>query len=85
MASILVSAITILGAILVFIYAYSFLQFMLTITKCPDCGRIMQRVIYTELADEKNKQVVTECRFCTAKHIRKVGDVPMRRKDTLYP
>ncbi|PWK08426.1 hypothetical protein [Tumebacillus permanentifrigoris] len=85
MASILVSAIAILGAFLVFIYAYSFLQFMLTITKCPDCGRIMQRVIYTELADEKKKQVVTECRFCTAKRIRKVSEIPLRRKDTLYP
>ncbi|MBL0388330.1 hypothetical protein JJB07_17130 [Tumebacillus sp. ITR2] len=85
MASILVSAIAILGAFLVFIYAYSFLQFMLTITKCPDCGRIMQRVIYTELANEQKKQVVTECNFCTSKRIRKLNEVPQRRKDTLYP
>lgn len=45
----------------------------------------MQRVVYTELTGDQKKQVVTECNFCTSKRIRKLGERPQYRKDTLYP
>ena len=84
MAQLIIGAIAIIAVVLMVTYAYSFLHYLLTITKCPDCGRIMQRVVYTELADERNKKVVNECCFCHDKRIRK-GSVPQYSKRTLYP
>jgi len=84
MASTIISAIAIIAAVIILIYGYTFLQFMLTLSKCPDCGRIMQRVLYTNLQDEQ-KHVANECQFCQAKRIRK-GVTPAHvRKRTLYP
>ena len=84
MAHLIMSGLLLLAVIMAFIYAYYLLQMMLTITKCPDCGRIMQKVLYTEWADDKKEKVVYECRFCSHKRIRK-GNVQNGRRFTLYP
>jgi hypothetical protein len=84
MAHLIMSAILLLAVILAFSYAYYLMQLLLTITKCPDCGRIMQKVIYREGPDGQPDRVMYECRFCQAKRIRK-GNVPAGRKFTLYP
>lgn len=85
MAHLIMSGLFLLAVIMAFIYAYYLLQMMLTITKCPDCGRIMQKVLYTEWADDKQEKVVYECRFCQAKRIRKGGHTGKGRRHTLYP
>lgn len=80
----IMSAVAIIAILVLFTYAYSFLHFMLTLSKCPDCGRIMQRVLYTDVADEAKKRVVTECQFCQAKSIRKRTAAQVHKR-TLYP
>ncbi|ASS76067.1 hypothetical protein CIG75_14625 [Tumebacillus algifaecis] len=85
MAHLIMSAIALIAVILAFSYAYYLLHLLLTITKCPDCGRIMQKVMYTELSEDKEqKQVLYECRFCQSKRIKK-SSMPRGRKFTLYP
>jgi hypothetical protein len=85
MAHWIMSGFLLLAVIMAFIYAYDLLHMMLTITKCPDCGRIMQKVLYTEWADDGRESVVYECRFCQAKRIRKGGPFGKGRRHTLYP
>jgi DNA-directed RNA polymerase subunit RPC12/RpoP len=85
MAHWILSAAIIIAVLILFALSYSFLQFLLTIAKCPDCGRIMQKVVYTDLMDEENKTIVNECRFCQSKRFKK-GQLPItHRKHTLYP
>jgi DNA-directed RNA polymerase subunit RPC12/RpoP len=85
MAHLIMSAIALIAVILAFSYAYYLLHLMLTITKCPDCGRIMQKVMYTELSEDgEQRQVLYECRFCQSKRIKK-SSLPRGRKYTLYP
>lgn len=84
MSQLLLGVLAIIVVILISTYAYNCLHLLLTITKCPDCGRIMQKVIYTDSADEKKKQISYECKFCQAKRIKKVRDQNVR-KNTLYP
>ncbi|ARU62056.1 hypothetical protein CBW65_14350 [Tumebacillus avium] len=85
MAHLIMSAIALIAVILAFSYAYYLLHLLLTITKCPDCGRIMQKVMYTELSEDgEQKQVLYECRFCQSKRIKK-SSMPRGRKFTLYP
>jgi hypothetical protein len=83
MAHLILSAIAIIAVTLAFTYAYYLLHLFLTITKCPDCNRIMQKVVYHDEADDKKRHVRYECRFCQAKRIKK-ANVP-GRKFTLYP
>ncbi|TCP53346.1 hypothetical protein EV586_10679 [Tumebacillus sp. BK434] len=85
MAHLIMSAIALIAVVLAFSYAYYLLHLLLTITKCPDCGRIMQKVMYTELSEDgEQKQVLYECRFCQSKRIKK-SSMPRGRKFTLYP
>ncbi|MGZ4112405.1 MAG: hypothetical protein ACXVP5_08225 [Tumebacillaceae bacterium] len=84
MSQLVLGAIALIVVILVCTYAYNCLHLLLTITKCPDCGRIMQKVLYTDWADEKKKQISYECKFCQAKRIKKIRDQKGRKK-TLYP
>ncbi|MFC4768624.1 hypothetical protein [Effusibacillus consociatus] len=78
----LIAAFCLLTIILGGTYLYYLAHLMLTITKCPDCGRIMQKVLYTEWEDSEERQIVYECRFCQAKRIR-----PLYRgkRFTMYP
>ncbi|MFD2171071.1 hypothetical protein [Tumebacillus lipolyticus] len=85
MTNLIISAIALIVVILAFSYAYYLFHLLLTITKCPDCGRIMQKVMYTELLEDKEqRQVLYECRFCQSKRIKK-SSLPRGRKFTLYP
>ncbi|TCS70344.1 hypothetical protein EDD64_13323 [Effusibacillus lacus] len=63
-------------------YLYYLAHLILTITKCPDCGRIMQKVLYTEWNDSEDSHIVYECRFCQAKRIRPLNK---GKKFTMYP
>lgn len=88
MAHWIMSAIAIIAIILAFSYSYYLLHLLLTITKCPDCGRIMQRVKYTtERVESEQSRITYECRFCQAKRIKKgsTAGMPKERKLTLYP
>ncbi|GIM44737.1 hypothetical protein DNHGIG_02860 [Collibacillus ludicampi] len=69
-------------AVLASSYIYFLLQMFLTITKCPECGRIMQKVLYTESSEEKSYQIHYECRFCQGKRIRPIH---RGKKLTMYP
>lgn len=63
-------------------YLYYLAYLMLTITKCPDCGRIMQKVLYTGADETEDEVVVYECRFCQSKRIRPLYK---GKKFTMYP
>jgi hypothetical protein len=63
-------------------YLYYLAHLIVTITKCPDCGRIMQKVMYLETEDNEQKHIVYECRFCQAKRIRPVY---RGKRFTMYP
>lgn len=63
-------------------YLYYLAQLIVTITKCPECGRIMQKVMYVELEEKGEKHIVYECQFCQAKRIRPVY---RGKKFTMYP
>ncbi|MDB5083208.1 MAG: hypothetical protein JWN30_94 [Bacilli bacterium] len=53
-----------------------------SITKCPDCGRIMQHVLYTENEGFGHQQIQLECPFCQSKQIRRIQ---RGKKLTMYP
>jgi ribosomal protein L37AE/L43A len=77
--------VTILGVglgLLAVPYAYYLLRVLFMITKCPHCGRIMQKVVYTYDIGTVKRRIVYECRFCESKYLK-----PSQRgkKVTLYP
>lgn len=63
-------------------YLYYLAHLLLTIAKCPECGRIMQKVMYTEWDERAERHIVYECQFCQAKRIRPVH---RGKKFTMYP
>lgn len=63
-------------------YFYKVLLTLLTITKCPDCGRIMQKVIYGRGEGEEGQTIGYECRFCQE---RRIGPFHRGKKLTMYP
>lgn len=78
----IVAAVCLVTIVLGGTYLYYLAHLLLTIAKCPDCGRIMQKVLYMERDDPKDMHIVYECRFCQSKRIR-----PFYRgkKFTMYP
>ncbi|WP_200760225.1 hypothetical protein [Effusibacillus dendaii] len=75
-------AVCALIAILSGTYLYHVAYSMLTISKCPDCGRIMQKVLYTSGEDGGSTKIVYECQFCQSKRIRPIYK---GRKYTMHP
>jgi hypothetical protein len=46
------------------IYSYSVLRLFHSIRKCPDCGRIMQKVRYEDPENLEQAAIYCECPFC---------------------
>lgn len=63
-------------------YLYYLAHLIVIITKCPNCGRIMQKVMYLESGDDEKKHIMYECQFCQAKRIRPVY---RGKRFTMYP
>ncbi|UOF88939.1 hypothetical protein LSG31_13465 [Fodinisporobacter ferrooxydans] len=65
------------------IYSYSLLQLFFSIRKCPDCGRIMQKVKYQNQnpIPQDRDTIVCECPFCQSKHFSSRSG----KKLTLHP
>jgi hypothetical protein len=83
MLNLLVMILIVVCVLLASSYIYFLLQMFLTITKCPECGRIMQKVLYTtDSPGESDYQVRFECRFCQSKRIRPIH---RGKKLTMYP
>ena len=66
MSTLLIAGIIVLSCM----YSYSFMQLLLSITKCPDCGRIMQKVKYQNVIHDEDTAIYCECHFCQAKQLR---------------
>jgi endogenous inhibitor of DNA gyrase (YacG/DUF329 family) len=69
------------AAVLLFTYTYYLIQTLLMIVKCPDCGRIMQKVLYRGDAGHSQARLTYECHFCQEKRIRPAD----HRKYPLFP
>lgn len=67
--------------IIAVVYSYYVLRATVMITKCPSCGRIMQKVAYSE-KDGESRRFHYECAFCETRFFK-----PSQhgKKVTLYP
>jgi Zn finger protein HypA/HybF involved in hydrogenase expression len=76
------SAILVGILILTCMYSYSVLQWLNSIRKCPDCGRIMQRVRYEDPEYQDKSAIFCECPFCQSTMFQPIH---RGKKLTLYP